>query len=138
MRRRVRCRGLGGAARRAGGGRSLFVLGAELDHFRCYDIRRQDRGRPVELAGQFRTIATRTVQAVRLCNPASANGSEVRRRPAHLVCYTLRFTPFTPLAAAVRNRFGSAELRVVKPRLLCLASRTAAVGSDDFAIAPSP
>ena len=93
-----------------------------LDHFRCYDVKPQPATRIVTLVDQFKTAKPKVLQVVRLCNPVRKNTTPVRRAQAHLVCYSILETPFSPLAVTVRNQFGVAGMRVLKPRMLCLPS----------------
>jgi hypothetical protein len=93
-----------------------------LDHFRCYDVKELRAAKAVRLKDQFRLTSTKVVRLVSLCLPVSKNKEPVRRPKSHLVCYTISEKPFESLAVRVRNQFGLASLKVVRPQALCLPS----------------
>jgi hypothetical protein len=93
-----------------------------LDHFRCYDVKVLSAPKSVHLKDQFRSTTTKVGRLVSLCLPVSKNREPVRRPKSHLVCYTITEKPFGSLAVRVRNQFGLASLKVVRPQALCLPS----------------
>jgi hypothetical protein len=96
---------------------------ALVDHFRCYDVGALSAKRDVKLRDEFTTTRARSIQAVRLCNPASVEGSRVRRPGAHLVCYTIKDAKaFAPVGVDVRDRFALASVSARKPKTLCMPS----------------
>jgi hypothetical protein len=94
-----------------------------VDHFRCYAVKEQQVGKQLILADQFGRAFGRTLNVERLCNPVSKNGGPIRRRTAHLVCYSwLDGNSFKVVSVRVRNQFGLVDLRAVKAETLCLPS----------------
>jgi hypothetical protein len=100
-----------------------------VDHFRCYAVKEEFVAKQVILVDQFSRTFGRTLRVVRLCNPVSKNGGPVRRRTAHLVCYSiLDGNQFKAVGVRVRNQFGLASLRALKPETLCLPSFKQKIG----------
>jgi FtsP/CotA-like multicopper oxidase with cupredoxin domain len=97
-----------------------------LDHFRCYDVKAQRLTRTVRTKDQFGTRTTRVVASVSLCNPVRKTKgktiSRIRRRSAHLVCYTIRDGRGNVKRAVVLNQFETARLRAGNATTLCLPS----------------
>jgi hypothetical protein len=101
------------------------VVPRTLDHFQCYPVKPITTTQPrrvgvVDEFGKGRYAVTRPV---RLCNPASKNGSRIRNARDHLLCYLV--DPLQPPrrhTVVVRNQFGGSKLVTVSAKLLCLPS----------------
>jgi hypothetical protein len=95
-----------------------------LDHFRCYDVKKMRVAKTVKTSDQFKTstVSTSTVQVISLCLPVSKNQGIVRRKEAHLVCYSIKPERFSSIPVRIRNQFGLGALRVNATKSLCLPS----------------
>jgi hypothetical protein len=102
-----------------------------LDPFNCYRVRNLKNPRfertDVALTDEF-AVNDGTFTAVKptyLCNPTSLDGVAVNNSDDHLTCYKIRGPALASSARpeiAVDDVFGSLELRVLKPRMLCVPS----------------
>ena len=96
-----------------------------LDHFQCYPVKPSTTTKPrrVGVVDEFGKGAYVVARPVRLCNPASKNGSRIRDPRDHLLCYTV-----DPLqrsrshTVVVANQFGGSKLATITAKLLCLPS----------------
>jgi hypothetical protein len=94
-----------------------------VDHFRCYAVEPVKAPKEVQLTDQFTSTRSSVVTVVRLCNPVRKGSGRVVRPKAHLVCYSITESKhFRVLGVHVRNQFGVASLRVLKPVTLCVPS----------------
>src|SRR5262245_6281843 len=102
-----------------------------LDHYACYtSTSGAFKTRKVKLADQFGSGSAVVSKPVRLCAPASKNGSAVINRRAHLVCYPIRFSPQPGQhRVLVKNQFGPQTMTVIQPETLCLPSSKATTGA---------
>lgn len=104
--------------------RQVLTFKFGLEHFLCYSIKPSGHFQPrvVKVVDQFKPARKTTVVAPELfCNWASKNGSTVRDKRWHLLCYTTRSAePFETRKVVVVNQFKSVTLEVVKPNSLCL------------------
>jgi hypothetical protein len=97
----------------------------KLDHFLCYSIKSEGSTTPtVAVRDQFKQPRKATIVAPQwLCNWAQKEGSYVRSRRDHLLCYsTTSKESFQTVRVAVRNQFKSVQLLVLKPNGFCLPS----------------
>jgi hypothetical protein len=113
------------------GGRSrTSQLTFKLDHYLCYSIEPAEgtswsfTPRTFVVRDQFRPPrTTRVVKPDSLCNPVSKDGSKIRNRSAHLLCYVSRYSKTFPArGVAVQNQFGRSRLKVYRPTFLCVPS----------------
>jgi hypothetical protein len=119
-----------GAALAAGAGGTpnssrTAELTFKLDHFLCYSIKSEGSKTPtVVVRDQFKQTRKDTVVAPQLlCNWAQKEGSHVRSRRDHLLCYsTTSKESFQTVRVVVRNQFKSVQLLALKPNGLCLPS----------------
>jgi hypothetical protein len=101
------------------------VLPRTLDHFQCYPVKPITTTTPhrVGVVDEFGRGKYAVGRPVRLCNPASKNGSGIRDSRDHLLCYAV--DPLQPSRAhtvVVANQFGGSKLTTVTAKLLCLPS----------------
>jgi hypothetical protein len=97
----------------------------KLDHFQCYPVKpiTSTPAHRVAVVDEFGKGKYTVTRPVRLCNPASKNGSRIRDARDHLLCYLVDPSqPFKPRTVIVANQFGSSKLAAVTPKLLCLPS----------------
>jgi hypothetical protein len=102
-----------------------------IDDFKCYKAK--DLKDPkfasttVALSDQFGVNdgAFDVKKPFLLCNPSDVNGEGIANPADHLTCYKVKgpklLKPDRP-AVDVQNRFGSVQLAVKKPFLLCVPS----------------
>lgn len=98
-----------------------------LDHFACYRVsQRRTPRHDVTLSDQFETRRTRVLKPYLLCNAVDKNGEGVKIARAHLTCYKIKKAPGEASSAVrtatVANQFGTLDLRVTRPRTLCVPS----------------
>jgi hypothetical protein len=96
-----------------------------LDHFLCYPIKSEGSDTPtVKVDDQFKQPRKATVVSPQwLCNWAEKEGSAVRSRRDHLLCYsTTSKESFSKRRVKVTNQFKAVKLLVLKPNALCLPS----------------
>jgi hypothetical protein len=96
-----------------------------LDHFQCYPVKPITTTKPrrVGVVDEFGKGKYAVVRPVRLCNPASKNGSRIRDARDHLLCYTVDpLQPSRPRTVVVANQFEGSKLVTVTAKLLCLPS----------------
>jgi hypothetical protein len=101
------------------------ALPRTLDHFQCYPVKPATTtpSHRVGVVDEFGRGKYAVGRPVRLCNPASKNGSRIRDPRDHLLCYTV--DPLQPSQAhtvVVANQFGGSKLATVTAKLLCLPS----------------
>jgi hypothetical protein len=110
-------------------GKSLTVtnpaIPKTLDHFQCYPVKPTTTvpSHRVAVLDEFGKGKYAVGQPVRLCNPASKNGSRIRDARDHLLCYGV--DPLQPSRAhtvLLANQFGGSKLAAVTAKLLCLPS----------------
>jgi hypothetical protein len=96
-----------------------------LDHFQCYPVKPTTTtpSHRVAVVDEFGRGKYAVTRPVRLCNPASKNGSRIRDSRDHLLCYLV-----DPLQSSkartviVANQFGTSKVATITPKLLCLPS----------------
>lgn len=102
--------------------------GNNLDHFRCYKVRRSSgapKFNPVTatVVDAFESVTVRVLRPMRLCYPANKNGEDPAA-PDHqnmLLCYkTQSATRFGTHETEIENQFGPDTLRLIHRRELCL------------------
>jgi hypothetical protein len=101
------------------------VLPKTLDHFQCYPVKPITTTKPrrVGVVDEFGKGKYAVRRPVRLCNPASKNGSRIRDARDHLLCYEVDpLQSSRPHTVLVRNQFGLSKLATVTAKLLCLPS----------------
>ena len=100
-----------------------------FEHFKCYDVDGQFDDREVTLEDQFEKKDTLVRKPLMLCNPVDKNGEGIQNRENHLVCYEITDVPgqphFRKQRVATENQFGSGELEVKQPKILCVPSSKA-------------
>ncbi len=106
----------------------------DVDHIKCYAATQPGfEPRTVLLSDQFMTRRARLRKVTDVCNPASKNGSRVKRPRADLVCYASRDrTPSATRRALVSDQFGTRTVVVHRADRLCVPSRTS-VGTAPLA-----
>jgi hypothetical protein len=106
-----------------------------LSHFKCYPVTAaQQRAEiPVTLEDQWQRVPGGVIRARIFCNPSLkyVRGPPARRdvivdRATHLVCYGLK-AGFVSRSLVATNQFGSVQLTVVRPDLLCVPSKKLSV-----------
>jgi hypothetical protein len=110
---------------------AVFPAQPRLEHFSCYPTPPRSRGAvpfSARLADQFGSSRASVRAPVTLCNPARKNREPFSNRRAHLSCQAMRVrSAFRARDVAVRNQFGSARLRVLRPVTLCAPALTSSV-----------
>ena len=101
----------------------------DLDHFACYRVAQLRTPRhEVTLSDQFESRRTRVLKPYLLCNAVDKNGEGVKNARALSHAYKIRNSPgegqSTLHGVSVDNQFGSAGLRVTRPRTLCVPRRS--------------
>ncbi len=97
---------------------------ADLRHFQCYHVKRARTRMPdLVVTDQFGTFTVDVKRPLRLCNPVDKNGEGIADPAAHLMCYAVR-TRTRPVGTTVfiDNQFGNDDVRVGKPREICVPS----------------
>ncbi len=96
-----------------------------LDAYHC--LRTKDLKDPrfvataLSLTDQFGTGVAEVRKPFLVCNPAAMNGSGITHPADHLTCYKIKADdPLPAPHLAVVNAFGSSELSIRKPFLLCV------------------
>jgi subtilisin family serine protease len=112
-------------------GAAFVALGPVIDSFKCYAVK--DRKNPkfvattVSLSDQFglNDGAFSVKKPYLICNPAERNGRGVHHPAPHLVCYKIKGPKISkgdqPSVEAA-DGFGTLQLRLKKPFLLCVPS----------------
>jgi cysteine-rich repeat protein len=102
-----------------------------LDHFKCYSTK-PPTGSPrfvpqqLTLADQFESKLTTVGKPASICNAVDENGGGALNPSSELHCYAIKDAPhqarFPRQSVTASNHFGSEQLVVVKPYLLCVPS----------------
>ncbi len=100
------------------------------DDFTCYkakDLKDPEfPGAIVSLADQFETKFTDVKKPYFFCNPTSTNSAPIDNPLDHLACYKIKDippqAPFPGAKVQVTNVFGTGQLELKKPYLLCAPS----------------
>lgn len=107
---------------------SINFVPPPSNHFKCYkakDLKNpaftQIKDPGISLIDQFGSEANVGVlKPFLLCNPADKNGSGIGDPSAHLCCYKIKAQKPDPKPQVqVADQFGTLQLLVVKPQLLC-------------------
>ena len=101
------------------------ALPTTLDHFQCYPVKplSATKLRRVGVRDEFGSGKYAVGRPVRLCNPASKNGSRIRDPRDHLLCYPVDpLQASTPHDVVVANQFERSSLAAITAKLLCLPS----------------
>ena len=101
------------------------ALPTTLDHFQCYPVKplSATKLRRVGVRDEFGSGKQAVGRPVRLCNPASKNGSRIRDPRDHLLCYPVDpLQASTPHDVVVANQFEGSSLAAITAKLLCLPS----------------
>ena len=96
---------------------------AAVNHFDCYKVDPGSTWKPVGLvlSTQFGRAKASVNQLASLCAPASKNGSPIFNKRAHLACYPIKASAFSPRTVLITNQFEkSAPMTVVSPATLCV------------------
>jgi hypothetical protein len=106
-----------------------------FEHYKCYRIRVLGQVVGGVVTGRFAPIAVSSIgdqfddarddvqlrRVTTLCTPASKNGSTVRDRNRHLLCYSMRRSN-DPGKVFVNNQFGPQEMNVKGESAFCVPS----------------
>lgn len=99
------------------------------DHFQCYQVRQEDKLRPVTITtkDQFGKSKLTIAQPRLLCNPAEKNHRgktyKVRNPKRHLVCYDVKSrSDAKRVRVETKNQFGTHRLTAQRPALFCAPS----------------
>jgi hypothetical protein len=97
-----------------------------IDHVDCYRASRATprlTPRSVTLADQWGIRSPLLVRTDTVCPPADKNGEGIKDATVSLACYRMKNPGlFGARTVAVTNQFGTENVRVVKPRTLCVPS----------------
>jgi hypothetical protein len=74
-----------------GAGLSGRASAQNLDHYQCYELEPQQmQGIDVRLIDQFGETQNSVVEPKYLCTPVDKNGSGIKDKEGHLLCYLLK------------------------------------------------
>lgn len=96
-----------------------------LGDFKCWKVKDLRQPRFAKLDGfqlddEFGADMVRVRKPALVCNAAAAGGSGVANPGAHLCCYQVRAAnPQPPASAGISDSFGTLELGIKKPQMLC-------------------
>ena len=119
----------------------------EINYFKCYDAKvskhtPEFEKRTVNLNDQFThdPIAMEVKKIETLCSPVDKNNEGTVNDENFVMCYdlkTIKGEPkFKKMNVFINNQFGSEELKVKKPNLLCVPSSI--VHTPSINVVPSP
>ncbi len=105
----------------------FFGTDLNVDHFRCYKVRKSDfTPRDVTLVDQFGSTTQEVQKPDTFCNPVDKNREGINDSEAHLTCYKLRRVKGSKvrLGVTTQDQFGELDLRVKVGRAetLCVPS----------------
>ncbi len=112
-----------------------MVSDLNVDHFRCYKVRRSGfKRRVVTLEDQFLATTQKVQRPNTFCNPVDKNGEGIKDPAAHLICCKLRRVKegSQRLDVTTEDQFGELDLRVKVGRAetLCVPSTKMALAAD--------
>ncbi len=97
-----------------------------IDHFQCYKVKdlknpKFDKIKGVQVSDQFGSDVIEVKKPSLLCAPVDKEGSGINDPETHLCCYKIKGTKLDPPAEVeIEDQFGTLELKVKKPELICL------------------
>ncbi len=97
-----------------------------VDHMKCWDVKGARTRGSVTSKDQFGDLLVEVKKPVRLCAPASANGTLVSDLETHLMCYRVKTSPRKLLAGSelfLANQFEEVRVVLSGPREICVPSR---------------
>jgi hypothetical protein len=114
----------------------------EINHFQCYEVRRQNVGTHiVTVQDQFHTATGVTLSKPnRLCAPTNKQGEDptAPNDPGHLKAWQDKHTGPKVVNQVVANQFGSLTLDISRPSFLLVPASKSLVGTPPPLTPPTP